>query len=194
MRPLLALFLLALAVPSSSAERALPPLVGPAARESLQKIRDAVPKRASVHMRVDRFGSSLDVRENFLRISLSGHKSGSGYSFSGSAGPQYLHARVNPRGEPKRGFDLWGSGADLSITPAGSGWRLWGRADSTNISLHVDRFGSGWSVWGQSGLQVNVHGGGSGLTVMGSFDEQRFGVKALAVLGAALAVLDDQPK
>lgn len=193
MRPLLAAFALALCAPALAAERALPPLLGPAARESLDKIRGSMPKQSSVHLRVSKFGSSFDISESFLRISLSGHQTGAGYSFSGYAGQQYAHLSANARGaDGRHGFDLWGSGINISMTPSGSGWRLWGSADSTNVSLHVDRFGYGWSVWGQSGLQLNIHGGGAqGLTVNGSIDEQRFGRKALAALGAALAVIND---
>lgn len=197
---LTALLALLLSVNAFAASPALDPggsgLLTPAIREALHKIKAEMPQWTSVFMRVSGgAGGFYSVSESSLRINLNGRKDSEYFRFSGNAGRDFISISANPFSsqDPKRGYTLFGSGLNLQLNPSGSGYHLFGSVDAKHLSLYINRFGGGYSVWGQSGVNLNISGFSDSLSVSGQIDTREFGEKPLAVLGAALAVVNAMP-
>ncbi len=182
------LAVLSLAVPVVAAVPA-DRFITPEVQEGLRQIKAAFPRWTSVNLRVySGSGTFFDVTESFLRINLNGSKDASkNFRFSGMVDDEFLNVTLSPL--PKGGFNAWGFGVNLSVTPSGDGYRLWGNVDSRNVNLSLNRFGDGFSIWGQGGVNLNASKFGRDLTVSGSLDLNQFGKKPLAVLGTVLAAV-----
>lgn len=166
-------------------------LMTPAVMDALKAIKAAAPQWTSVSMTVSGSPNFVMISEPSLRIDVNGSGNmGNGW-FSGSAGSESVSFSASAFG---RGFSLFGSGVSVTMSRFGSGFSVFGSVDGKNISYTIDRFGSGLSVFGQSGANVSVSGWANSLSLYGQIDEARFGRKALAVMGATLALAGSAAK
>jgi hypothetical protein len=166
-------------------------LMTPAVMDALKAIKAAAPQWTSVSMTVSGGPGFVMISESSLRIDVTGSGNmGNGW-FSGTAGSESVSFSAGAFG---RGFSLFGSGVNVTMSRFGSGFSVFGSVDGKNISYTLDRFGSGLSVFGQSGANVSVSGWANSLSLYGQIDESRFDRKALAVMGATLALAGSAAK
>lgn len=173
---------------SSAASAAVAPsfeAFGPAVNAALKQVKAAAPLWSSVNMTVNAGPGYSVISDYGLRINLTGAVNGGGAYFSGQAGEGFASVSANSFG---RGWSLFGSGVSVTMNSFGDGYTVWGSVDGRNVSYSINRFGSGLSVFGQSGANLSVSGWGTNLSAYGQIDETRFNRKALAVLGATLAL------
>lgn len=160
-------------------------LITPAVMEGLKAIKAAAPQWTPVNMTVSAGPGFAMITESSLRINVTGSGNRGNGWFSGTAGSDGVSFSASAFG---RGFSLFGSGVSVTMSRFGEGFSVWGTVDGKSVSYTIDRFGSGLSVFGQSGANVSVSGWANNLSVYGQLDEARFGRKALAVMGATLAL------
>lgn len=191
--------LLTLAIPSLASSPVLPAeFITPQVQEALGEIEKAAQQWTQVSMRVSRWGDSYyDVSEGSLGISLRGSRDSShAFHFSGSAGNEYLTLTATPVSSQDltRGFNVWGTNLNLSLQPSGSGFQATGWVDGQYWHVTISRSGqSYYHIWGTNGLNLSANSYGGMMNVSGSLELARFGKKSVAVLGAALAVVDSLP-
>ncbi|MBI4677390.1 MAG: hypothetical protein HY748_07385 [Elusimicrobia bacterium] len=150
-------------------------------------------------------GDRYDVRDTFAKIDMevSREYGGKNYRFSGDVDGRYLSGRVEARSDGA--WEIWGGGLSVTLRKRGaSDYELSGFVDEDqpNGSRHIDvdlrQWGSpgSFSVW-ESGVNLDVRKFGSSTSVSGDIELDRFGKKALAVLGVFVAVIEselDKPK
>jgi hypothetical protein len=193
--------LLVLALPAAANEQ-LPLPLTPSEQESLVSIRKAMPTQTRVSMNVSHTKNFIDVSESSLKIDLVSNKTEARtrFSFHGTIDYEFPTMSTHPNAvddNPLKGYTLRGYGNDITITPEETGWQLLGWSRHTRIRIMVEPVAEGYKIWGQGAIELKVKrqftlgSSSSKLTVEGWIDEKRFDKKALAALGACLAVISE---
>lgn len=161
-------------------------LITPAVADALRQIKAAAPAWTNVNLTVGNGPGFVSITEPSLRVSVNGSRSGAGAAyFSGFAGNDSVSFSTSYFGG---GWTLFGSGVNVTVSPFGNGYSVWGSVGATSVNCQINRFGSSVSLWGQSGANLNVSGWGNNLQIYGQIDETRFSRSALAVLAATLSL------
>jgi hypothetical protein len=188
--------LLSLSVPAAAITAAMP-----AARpqsfeagvaDALRQIKAAATQWTSVSMNIRSSNGFIDVSEPWTRINLNGSGSNGSYRVSGWADREFISLSATPYNyqNPKDGWSVWGSGANVSVRRSGDGYSIWGSVGSQHISATLNRWGG--SIWGLNGGNLSISGSNGSYWISGQIDETRFSRSSLAVLGAVVAVAGTQ--